>query len=213
MGDHCLPFFKLRDEPKASIDHVWKEVKYQVLAIDISSNQVMLDREIANTHDSIWFHDGNQIKVSQIDGAVCTVCPIDFFENEDEFVQRIFISKVDDILDSFTQHLLPPWNQLAQLPEEVWNRVTKFTQAHMPRYPFTLPKMDTDMSQKAVFKFKPKAARGPDGFNKDDLKNMPQSFVHSLLTMLQQIETTDAMWPPQLLFWDRHRNCQKKGCS
>ena len=94
MRDHCLLFFKLRDEPKASIDHVWKEAKYQVLTIDTRSNQVMLDREIANTHDSLWFHDGNQIKVSQIDGAICTVCPIDLFENEDEFVQRIFISKV-----------------------------------------------------------------------------------------------------------------------
>jgi len=35
----------LRDEPKASIDHVRKEVKYQVLATHHNLNQVMLHRD------------------------------------------------------------------------------------------------------------------------------------------------------------------------
>ena len=33
----------LRDEPKGGIDHVWKDVKYQILAVDHDHSQLMLD--------------------------------------------------------------------------------------------------------------------------------------------------------------------------
>ena len=93
-GSLSSMFNDLRDEPKASIDHVWKEIQYQVLAVDYATKQVMLDREITTKHDSIWFLDGSQIKVSQIDGVVCTVSSIENFEVEGVFVQRLFLTEI-----------------------------------------------------------------------------------------------------------------------
>ena len=199
-GSLSSMFNDLRDEPKASIDHVWKEIQYQILAVDYATQQVMLDREIATKHDSIWFLDGSQIKVSQIDGVVCTVSSIENFEVEGIFVQRLFLTEIHEVLDSFTQHWLPRWNLLSQLNAEVWDRVVKFTQAHMPRFSFSLPPLDVEIWQKTVRQFKPRAARGPDGFAKNDLLFMPHSFSWPLLHMLQQIEQTDMPWPAQLLF-------------
>lgn len=192
-------YMDLRDEPKPSIDHIWKERKYQILALDRETKQVMLDQEIGQKFDSMWYHEGSHIQVSQINGAVCTVSNIDNFEVEDEFIQRVFISEVNDVLDTFTQQWSQRWNAFAELSESDWKRVIQFTQAFMPTMPFSLPPLEPDMWYKAVNKFKPKAARGPDGFGKADLQNMPSAHVRALLKMFAQIEQDKVGWPKQLL--------------
>ena len=52
----------LRDTPKASIDHVWKEETYQVLALDGDTLEIMLDRDVVQHSDAIWFHEKNKFK-------------------------------------------------------------------------------------------------------------------------------------------------------
>jgi|OrbCmetagenome_4_1107370.scaffolds.fasta_scaffold398450_1 hypothetical protein len=49
-----------------------------VLAVETENNQVLLDTGIDVKRDFVWFHD-----VSEVDGAVCAVCPISAFETED----------------------------------------------------------------------------------------------------------------------------------
>ena len=193
-------YMDLRDEPRANIDHVWKEQKYQVLAVDADTNQIMLDRDIEVQFDSIWFHDQEQFCVSNVEGAVCTVGSPTFFEVADEVVQRIFVSDVNDVLTAFEQHWTPRWNMLSQIPAADWTRIVQFTQAYMPRLQFHLPQIDVEMWYKAVTRFKPKAARGPDGFSKSDLQHMPRHHVAKLIHLFHLIETTDLAWPMQLLF-------------
>eukprot|EP00435_Cladocopium_sp_Y103_P041330 s1388_g11.t1 len=189
----------LRDEPKASVDHVWHDEKYQVLAVDAGTGQLMLDRDIKTCQDALWYHEGHQVSVSNVDGAVCTVCPSTFFEPEDELVQRCFVSDANEVLDVFTKHWSERWNLFSQIPPEDWLRIVQFTQAFMPSLSFHLPDLTADMWYKGVHKFKPRAARGPDGFSKEDLKNMPVSYVQSILQMFTSIEQSDAPWPRQLL--------------
>ena len=55
-----------------------------------------------------------------------------------------------------------------------------------------------DMWRCAVQQFRPKAARGPDGFSRCDLRHMPDSFTWELLEMFRHLETTDMEWPRQL---------------
>ena len=70
----------------------------------------MLDQEIGQQFDSMWYHEGTHIQVSCIDGAVCTVSSIESFVVEDEFVQRIFVSEVKDVLDAFSMQWSQRWN-------------------------------------------------------------------------------------------------------
>ena len=90
-------------------------------------------------------------------------------------------------------------NAFAALSDSDWKRITQFTQAYMPTLSFSLPQLEPDMWYKAVNKFKPAAARGPDGFSKADLQNMPYDHVNKLLHMFDQIEKGEASWPKQLL--------------
>ena len=53
--------------------------------------------------------------------------------------------------------------------------------------------------RKTVHCFKPKAARGPDGFDKKEMKFVPDSYLEQVLSMFQAIEDTDVEWPQQLL--------------
>eukprot|EP00435_Cladocopium_sp_Y103_P056110 s2860_g18.t2 len=199
-GSLSSVYMDLRDDTKPSIDHVWKEEKYQILAIDSETNQVMLDRDVATVCDSIWFHDGCRIQVSHVDGAVCRVHSIAALETEDEIVQRLFVTDVNDVLSAFTAHWSNRWNLLSQLPEDEWHRIVQFTQAYMPTAPFELPQLTPSMWFKTVKTFKPRAARGPDGFDKADLMGMPESFVLTFLAMLHSVESTVTPWPTQLLF-------------
>eukprot|EP00435_Cladocopium_sp_Y103_P032314 s106_g8.t1 len=192
-------YMDLRDEPKASADHVWHDEKYQVLAIDPDSGQLMLDRDIVVGKDSIWYHEGHQVSVSNVDGAVCTVSSTTFFDLEDEIVQRCFVSDVNDVLKDFTMHWSERWNLLSQIPPDDWTRIVQFTQAFLPQLSFNLPDLNAEMWYKGVNKFKPRAARGPDGFSKADLKHMPVSYVESLLQMFTCIEQSEVLWPRQLL--------------
>ena len=54
-----------------------------VLAVETENNQVLLATGIDVKRDFVWFHDESQVIVSEVDGAVCTVCPISAFETED----------------------------------------------------------------------------------------------------------------------------------
>eukprot|EP00435_Cladocopium_sp_Y103_P026257 s555_g6.t1 len=193
-------FRDLRDEPKGSIDHIWKEVTYQVLATDPDSGQIMLDREIYAKHDSLWYHEGCPVRVTFVDGVVCTVSNVDTICPEDEIVQRIFLSDINEILDSFTQHWQPRWNNLNAIPAADWLRIVQFTQAYMPQMPFHLPDLDVDMWLRSASRFKTQAARGPDGFSRADLKQMPVEYVAPLLSMFHHIEHGEDAWPAQLLF-------------
>ena len=170
------------------------------MAYDDDSNEVMLDREIVQHFDAALVHEGAQVSVSTIDGAVCTVSTTVGFEIGDEFVQRIFISETNEVLNLFTQHWKPRWNLLSQLSESDWMRIVQFTQAFLPQHQFQLPTIDVTSWRRAVRKFKPKAARGPDGFAKLDLIHMPESYVQEFLNMLHSIECADTDWPQQLLF-------------
>ena len=63
----------------------------------------------------------------------------------------------------------------------------------MPHHSFKLPPIDVDMWNMAVRRFKPRAARGPDGFAKEDLVNMPPSFAQELINMFHSLEQRELM--------------------
>ena len=50
-----------------------------------------------------------------------------------------------------------------------------------------------------VRRYRPRAARGPDGFARDDLVNMPLTRVEELVAMLNSVEAGSVPWPKQLL--------------
>ena len=70
----------------------------------------------------------------------------------------------------------------------------------MPSFRFELPDLTSSTWRSIINKFRRTAARGPDGFSKDDLLNMPNAHTQALLDLLRAVETTDTPWPAQLTF-------------
>jgi len=114
--------------------------------------------------------------------------------------QRTFLIDTNDILDAFEQHWKPRWNTLSQITSEAWQRIMDFTQHYMPQLHFDWDAIDMQTWTSTVKSFKKHAARGPDGFSKEDLVNMPPAYIQQLLNMLTAIENTQVEWPAQLAF-------------
>ena len=192
-------FKDLRSEPRHSIDHLWHERSYAILAIDSATGQLHLDQPIATNFDSVWLHDGSFVSITDIAGDLCTLSSLQNVFEGDELVQRIFVSDTCDMMSLFRQYWQPRWNILHDISASDWQRITSFAVAHMPRGQFQVDQLEVPQWRNIVKQFKPGAARGPDGFSKEDMLHVPTSYLESLLHLFTAIEDTDVPWPEQLL--------------
>jgi hypothetical protein len=193
-------FSDLRNDPKPGIDHFWKEQCYTILAVDMESNQVQLDKPVQFLHDSVWMHQSHMIKITAYDGDLCTVSDPDIFEAGDEIIQRAFITDSDEVLKTLEAHWRPRWSAMAQASESDWQRITQFAKVYMAKHHFTWQPISRSQWRHTAKQFRAKAARGPDGFDRCDLQLMPDAFVDSFLGLVTSIEMEDTPWPQQLTF-------------
>ena len=90
------------------------------------------------------------------------------------------------------------WQRHAGLSPSDWQRVFAFSSAFLPQCPLSLDDITLPQRRAAVRRFKPRAARGPDGFARQDLVGMTDSQVLELLDFLRSVELGRA-WPRQWL--------------
>ena len=193
-------YMDLRSDPKPSVNHIWKENVYTILVVDHQGHQMQVDRHVQTNFDSVWYHDQKQLAITDISGDICSVSSSEHLAPGDELVQRYFLTDTNDVLRAFTEHWRTRWNAVADIPQHDWQRIVAFVSHYMPPFRMEWSDITVHMWRSIVKKFKHTAARGPDGFSKDDLINMPDGHVTALLDMLHAIETTDAPWPEQLAF-------------
>eukprot|EP00435_Cladocopium_sp_Y103_P073834 s627_g45.t1 len=190
----------LRPGPRPGVTHIWKEEVYTILAIDVEGHQIQLDKHVQTKFDSVWYHDQHLLSITGVSADLCTVSSVEHLVPGDELVQRYFLTDTNDVLSAFAEHWKPRWNSLAQVSDHDWQRITGFARHYMLQLHFDWRPLDEVTWRKTVKRFKPRAARGPDGFSKEDLTCMPTSFLSALLQMLHAVETTDVAWPTQLAF-------------
>lgn len=189
----------LRPAPRNCIDHLWKEQSYTILAVDSDTGQIQVDKPISTDFDFVWLHESHYVNISGITNDFCSISSsVDVFPG-DELIQRIFVSDTKDVLELFAQYWQPRWNQLQQISPTDWDRIVAFAGAYMPKHTLEVAPLELDSWRRIVKQFKPRAARGPDGYDKDDLMRMPASYVQAILTMLTAIEDSGSPWPQQLL--------------
>eukprot|EP00435_Cladocopium_sp_Y103_P032643 s1338_g8.t1 len=193
-------FMDLRAGPRPGVSNLWKEIHYTILDVDVESGQLHLDQPVQQRGDSIWFYDQHMLNVLSVSADLCTVSSADHLVVGDEVTQRIFLTDVNDVLTAFEEYWTPRWSMLAQIPTDQWQRIVGFASHYMPQYQFVCPDLDLASWRSIVKKFKPSAARGPDGFSKDDLKMMPPEYVRPLLELLSSVEHGTTPWPKQLAF-------------
>ena len=191
-------FQDLRTSPRNGVDTLWREQRYAILAIDPATGQIQLDTPVSTAFDFVWLHDTNFVQISNIEADTCTLSPCCNVEVGDELVQRIFVHDVHDLHRLFQDHWSPRWNMLASISDSDWNRIQQFAQVYMPRHQFEAKPLTRSDWRRICSKFKPGAARGPDGYAKEDLQKMPDAYIDSYLQLMSQVECTDREWPDQL---------------
>ena len=104
-------------------------------------------------------------------------------------------SQIHATLELFWQQR---WSKHADLPHEAWRRITSFTKAYVLKGIIDLPTLQLPQWDQALTKFKKHSARGPDGYGRLDLINMPTPLKQAHIDLFQRIERGE-QWPQQML--------------
>ena len=188
----------LREPAPEQVDSLQVRREYAILAVAPQGNQVHVEHPLDSRGVSSWAIDGEPVWVNSSEGDVCTLAaPARSDCMELEQVQTL--SSVADLCSEFKSLWAPRWQLHSTKTASDWARFLNFVQAFLPRHRLELPEISLDIWNRAVRRFKPRAARGPDGWARLDLLNLPPQRTCELLRFLAEIETSAREWPTQMV--------------
>ena len=194
-----LVYRDLRDAASSQVDFLVLNHCYTVVAVDSDSRAIHVDCPLDTRGHSSWLLDDCPCLVKEINGHDCVVTAPSPPEVDSELKQALVLTDISHIHDEFVSLWHPRWNQLASFSREAWERLVSFAKAHLPPGNFELPPITVGQWRQMIARFKPRAAKGPDGFAKADLVHMKDGQVLQLLGFLQEIEAGARPWPKQWL--------------
>ena len=190
---------ELRDPTPEQVDTLQLRRDYAILASDPSSAQLHVESPLDLRGTSAWTLDGIPVTVQSADADVCTLASTDPLDGQ-ELEQVQTLSSVADLHAEFVSLWAPRWQQHADTSPADWQRFLNFAKTYLPRLSFDLPDIDVQTWQKALGRrFRPRAARGPDGWARDDLLHLPAARTSELLAFLRSLELDGRPWPTQLV--------------
>jgi len=188
----------LKEPFPAQVDSLQIRHTYAILAVSPEGDQVHLDRPVDCRGVSNWAVDGEPAFAESCDQDLCTFAlPVSSSGSELEQVQNL--SSVADLQSEFKSLWAPRWQLHAAASPSDWQRFLDFAVAFLPKHNITLPSITTELWYGAVRRFKPRAARGPDGWARLDLLHLPRARTLELLQFLDSIERAERPWPQQLV--------------
>ena len=192
-------YLDLRDPAPPQVDVLSLHHCHAILAVEPDGCTVQLDSAPDQRGANHWTLDGAQAQPLFSDGAICTLSANDCPAVDQELEQVQTLHSTSDVRSEFVSLWSARWQRHRDTSLDCWTRVLGFASAFLPRLSFDLPDITEDVWYAAVRRFKPKAARGPDGWARDDLLNLPPARTRQLLSLLEHIEAGAAAWPAQLL--------------
>ena len=188
----------LRTPSPPQVDTLQVQRSYTVVATDPSTQQFHIHPPLDVRGSSIWMVQDARVAISPVDDHTCTIVgPLDVYEG-DELEQVQTLSSVLDVQQEFVSMWKVRWQRHANITPSDWQRVFAFSSAFLPRLPLILGDITLEQWRAAVRRFKPRAARGPDGYAKQDLVGLSDGQTHDLLGALHAIEN-GREWPKQWL--------------
>ncbi|CAE7466734.1 unnamed protein product [Symbiodinium sp. CCMP2592] len=191
-------FHELRDPAPEQVDTLTLSREYAILASSPSGDHLHLESSLDLRGTSTWTVDGAPVEILSHDDVVCTLSTA-IPGVPERLEQTQVLSAVSDIHHEFTSLWASRWQKHANHTASHWQRFLDFATAFLPRYSLSLPAITCEMWLRAVRRFKPRAARGPDGWAKQDLLLMPPARVEQLLAFLAELEADSRPWPQQMV--------------
>ena len=192
-------FKELRKQSSEAVDTLQFQRIYTVLEVDPDSLQVHIEPAVDDRGASSWTLEGEPCQVAAIEGHLCSIQAASKPVEGQELLQQQILTDSSDIHHEFARHWAAKWQKHAQVDKQFWRRAMDFCAAFLPACTFELPSLDVDGWYHALKRYKPRAARGIDGFAKQDLERMTRSQVADLVAFLTRIESGESQWPEQML--------------
>ena len=192
-------FQDLRPPGREQVDCLWRDEEFTPLLEADDEGVIHLDEPATLAKNSIWLLDGLPAAITPIADTVVLVDMPSVVSDCSSLTQRIFASTTGEIHEALGRFWQDRWYLSEPPSQEAWTRITAFTQAFMPMGRFSFGPITINQWRASVKRFKPRAARGADGFGKQDLQFMTDSQILALLSLLEAIETGQAGWPTQML--------------
>ena len=189
----------LRDPVPEQVDCLVHHRVYEVLAVDTAAVQLHTDPPVDLRGTSEWKVGDFPVEVVSADGPTCQLAQPLTTVLIDEIEQTQTLSAPEHIQDEFIKVWKSRWNQHALFAPFDWSRVLNFARAFLPTASFCVAPITASQWLEAARRYRPRAARGPDGFARDDLLHMPSARVEELVALLNSIESGRVAWPQQFL--------------
>ncbi|CAK9009047.1 LINE-1 retrotransposable element ORF2 protein [Durusdinium trenchii] len=193
-----LAFSVVRTDRGPPMQHLSRFEKAEILEVEPSSCLVHVDRPMTASTSSTWFLDDCPATVERLDDHTLRVhadlllCP------GQEICQKIHSVHTADMLRELSQFWRERWQRHAHVPPEAWHRILAFTKHFVPAPPLRVSQISVAAWDAINQRYTDRSARGPDGFDHNDLCRMPPRFKESLVAMFGKIECT-GQWPAQIL--------------
>ena len=187
-------FHELRDQPPEHPQHFVEHSKHEIKR---EGSCLTLDPPAPREGALHWTSSQGPVTLQWVDGRL----PADsnqHLETTDSLCCTCTKTAPNVLQADLVKHWHEHWNNRKQPTEEEWMRITGFFHHYMPQIGFTVPLLDQSSWNKALRKYKPRAARGADGVSHVDLQRLPDELTSSLLTLLQNVEQGTQEWPRQL---------------
>ena len=192
-------FKDLRPPARDQVDCLWRDEEFVPLVEPDDEGVIHLDEQATLASNTTWLLDGLPAQVTPIADNVVLIDSAGPFSEVSKLTQRIFAPTAMEIHTELGQFWRGRWYLQEPPSEEAWLRIVTFTQAFMPTGRFVFEPITIQQWRASIKRFKPKAARGADGFGKQDLLRMSDGHIAALLSLIEAVEQGQTEWPTQLL--------------
>ena len=198
---------------KAPLDLLYKVTPSMVIDLDPQKSQLCLDPRLDIT---VGFLLVNEVSLQleelpqlpeQDTAAWYHILDGPLPEIGDQVLRKIPCTSMEDIQHELLSLWLPRWQLPAHIPDELWERITSFAHAYMPRGRLECPEINGNMLLRTLSSGNGLRTRGLDAWAKTDLKSLPDCFRDELANMYRNIEE-GAPWPMQIV--RGHVTCLEK---
>ena len=190
----------LRKPAPEQLDGLCQEQVFSVIGFDNATHQIQLDEIPSLSGTSTWYLDGEPVSLLHEQDDLCTLVPWPLVSIDSTLLQRQFFTTAEEVHSQLLSFWQKRWLAASPLPSELWDRVVAFFRAFIPQVSFDLPDLSVRLWRAALRRYKPRCARGVDGFSPAELLCMPDSWTAQLLTLLHAIERGHLAWPAAILY-------------
>ena len=183
-----------RSEPLASIVEPFSQ---PIRTVPGLPGLVAVDEDYPEEGVLRWSLDGHDACVSRVGPGVYRVDCDRLFLPTSMLTCHCMQAEVKQIQEGLERLWKARWHKHKDTPTSQWDRIIGFARAYLPKCSVDLPDLSIEALNAALRRFKPKAARGPDGWSKADLINLPPEFQQDVVNMFRRIELI-GQWPDQI---------------